>query len=122
MFLEYDLIKYDDAYKQRVFAFTDKCFEELGKKFELSGTTPADYHSAEDLVKFPTLTKPELRLWMQQEWDDHPEKCRETLVFDEGVWRRVVARCAEVGIDSVVVDVGDGVRLSGHPEIACRDA
>lgn len=44
------------------------------KKFEESGTTPDDYHCSEDLVKFPTLTKPELRLWMQQEWEDHPEK------------------------------------------------
>ena len=44
------------------------------KKFEQSGTTPSDYHSAEDLVKFPTLTKPELREWMQKEWDSHPEK------------------------------------------------
>ena len=44
------------------------------EKFEQSGTTPDDYHSAEDLAKFPTLTKPELRLWMQKEWDDHPEK------------------------------------------------
>lgn len=43
-------------------------------KFEQSGTTPDDYHSSEDLAKFPPLTKPELRLWMQQEWDDHPEK------------------------------------------------
>lgn len=43
-------------------------------KFEESGTTPDDYHTAEDLVKFPTLTKPELRLWMQEEWDNHPEK------------------------------------------------
>ena len=43
------------------------------EKFEQSGTTPDDYHSAEDLVKFPTLTKPELRLWMQTEWDEHPE-------------------------------------------------
>lgn len=43
------------------------------KKFEESGTTPEDYHCAEDLVKFPTLTKPELRLWMQEEWDNHPE-------------------------------------------------
>ena len=55
-------------------------------------------------------------------WDDHPENCRETLVFDEGVWRRLIARCAEVGIDSVFVDVGDGVRLTSHPEIACLDA
>ena len=44
------------------------------EKFEKSGTTPNDYHSAEDLVKVPPLTKPELRLWMQKEWDDHPEK------------------------------------------------
>lgn len=44
------------------------------EKFDQSGTTPEDYHSAEDLVKFPTLTKPELRKWMQTEWDDVPEK------------------------------------------------
>ena len=44
------------------------------EKFDQSGTTPEDYHSAEDLAKFPPLTKPELRLWMQKEWDDHPEK------------------------------------------------
>lgn len=44
------------------------------KKFKESHTTPDDYWCAEDLVKFPTLTKPELRLWMQQEWDRHPEK------------------------------------------------
>lgn len=43
------------------------------EKFEQSGTTPDDYHCSEDLVKFPTLTKPELRLWMQTEWDEHPE-------------------------------------------------
>lgn len=47
MFLEYDLIKYDDAYKQRVFAFTDKCFEELGKKFEPSGRH-ASYNNIEN--------------------------------------------------------------------------
>ena len=35
------------------------------KKFEESGTTPDDYHCSEDLVKFPLLTKPELRQWMQ---------------------------------------------------------
>ena len=43
------------------------------RKFKESGTTPDDYHCSEDLVKFPTLTKPELRLWMQKEWDEHPE-------------------------------------------------
>jgi phenylacetate-coenzyme A ligase PaaK-like adenylate-forming protein len=42
------------------------------EKFEQSGTTPDDYHCAEDLAKFPTLTKPELRLWMQKELEDNP--------------------------------------------------
>ena len=32
-----ELVNYDDSYKQGVFDFTDKCFEELGKKFEPSG-------------------------------------------------------------------------------------
>ena len=44
------------------------------QRFIESGTTPDDYHCAEDLVKFPVMTKPELRLWMQQEWEEHPEK------------------------------------------------
>ena len=44
------------------------------QRFIESGTTPDDYHCAEDLVKFPVMTKPELRLWMQQEWENHPEK------------------------------------------------
>lgn len=44
------------------------------KKFEESGTKPSDYRCSEDLAKFPTLTKPELRVWMQEEWDNHPEK------------------------------------------------
>ena len=52
------------------------------EKFEASGTTPDDYHSAEDLVKFPTLTKPELRLWMQNEWDSlTPEQQEDTNIL-----------------------------------------
>ncbi|MDO4869031.1 MAG: hypothetical protein Q4A65_01880 [Bacillota bacterium] len=43
------------------------------KRFEASGTTPDEYHCSEDLTKFPLLTKPELRLWMQEEWENHPE-------------------------------------------------
>lgn len=43
-------------------------------------------------------------------------------MFDEGVWRRLIARRAEIGIDTVFVDVGDGVRLTSPPKIACLDA
>lgn len=31
------LVPYNESYKQKVFDFTDKCFEELGKKFEPDG-------------------------------------------------------------------------------------
>ncbi|HHW94763.1 MAG TPA: phenylacetate--CoA ligase family protein [Mogibacterium sp.] len=44
------------------------------KKFEETGTKPSDYRCSEDLAKFPTLTKAELRNWMQEEWDNNPEK------------------------------------------------
>ena len=37
-------------------------------------------------------------------------------MFDEGVWRRLIARRAEIGIDTVFVDVGDGVRLTSPPQ------
>ena len=32
-----EMVSYDSSYKQRIFEFTDKCFTELGKKFELDG-------------------------------------------------------------------------------------
>lgn len=44
------------------------------ERFEASGTTPDDYHCSEDLVKFPTINKADLRLWMQQMYDANPKK------------------------------------------------
>ena len=44
------------------------------ERFEKSGTTPDDYHCAEDLYKFPLLTKDELRDWMDEEAAKDPEK------------------------------------------------
>ena len=35
--MDINLVSYDASYKQRVFDFTDRCFEELGKKFEPEG-------------------------------------------------------------------------------------
>lgn len=43
-------------------------------RFEQSGTTPEDYHCAEDLYKFPLLTKDQLREWMDEEAARDPEK------------------------------------------------
>ncbi|MDO4344555.1 MAG: hypothetical protein Q4C50_07105 [Eubacteriales bacterium] len=43
------------------------------QRFDENHLTPDDFHSAEDLAKFPVLTRADLRLWMQQEYDAHPE-------------------------------------------------
>ena len=44
------------------------------ERFEASGTTPDDFHNAQDLYKFPLLTKDEVREWMDGEAAAHPEK------------------------------------------------
>lgn len=43
------------------------------KRFEEHHLTPDDFHSSEDLAKFPVLTKAELRSWMKELYDTHPE-------------------------------------------------
>ena len=46
------------------------------ERFERCHLTPDDFHSAEDLAKFPVLTRADLREWMQKEYDAHPEMHR----------------------------------------------
>lgn len=43
------------------------------ERFEKCHLTPDDFHSVEDLAKFPVLTRADLRLWMREEYDRHPE-------------------------------------------------
>lgn len=40
------------------------------------------------------------------------------LLFNENVWIEWTNRMQEVGINQVVIDVGDGVRFPSHPELA----
>ena len=42
------------------------------------------------------------------------------LRFDETVWRKVTDRMAKVGMNMVVIDVGEGIRLKSHSELAVR--
>lgn len=44
------------------------------KRFDENHLTPEDFHSSEDLVKFPVLTKAELREWMKELYDQNPDK------------------------------------------------
>ena len=39
------------------------------KRFDANHLTPNDFHTPEDLVKFPVTTRADLRLWMQEEYE-----------------------------------------------------
>jgi len=39
--------------------------------------------------------------------------------FDEALWDGIVDRCAETGINTIVLDLGRGVQYHSHPEISC---
>lgn len=43
------------------------------RRFEENNLTPDDFHCSEDLVKFPVITKDELRAWMKELYDTHPD-------------------------------------------------
>ena len=42
-------------------------------------------------------------------------KRQEKLIFDEAVWNRVVDKCEEHGLNTIVLDVNDGVQWESHP-------
>ena len=44
------------------------------------------------------------------------------LRFDMKLWDELLQKMASVGINLVVLDLGDGVKYESHPEIAVRDA
>ena len=50
-------------------------------KFDELGLTPNDFHSAEDLAKFPVITRADLREWMQGVMEEHPEKVKDWEMF-----------------------------------------
>ncbi len=56
-------------------------------------------------------------------WSDKPEQgYSRVLKFDEDVWNETVKYAAEVGINAIVLDVGDAVVYESHPEISIEGA
>jgi len=61
-------------------------------------------------------------------WADTPDAVhempayRDELRCDDATWERITAAMAAEGFDTVVVDLGDGVRWESHPEIAVPGA
>lgn len=51
------------------------------ERFDANGLTPDDFNSAEDLNKFPLLTRTELREWMQEVMEANPEKMKNWIPY-----------------------------------------
>jgi hypothetical protein len=59
------------------------------------------------------------RTWGPYRGEDVKLLCAaDHLRFDEEVWKRVTGRMAEVGMNMVVIDLGEAIRYPSHPELA----
>ncbi|MGD7705144.1 hypothetical protein [Microlunatus sp. Y2014] len=65
-------------------------------------------------------------------WDDRPNSTKikinpyraksDTLRVDRPMWDELTARMADVGMNQLVIDIGEGIRFDSHPELAAEGA
>ena len=46
----------------------------------------------------------------------------EELIFDEDFWGYILDECVKTGVNTILMDVGDGVCYKSHPEISVKNA
>lgn len=56
------------------------------------------------------------------EWNLPYVAARSYLRFDDDTWRAILDKMVEVGLNTVLLDLGDGLRYETHPEIAVDNA
>ena len=63
-------------------------------------------------------------MWADREADNIPEYCiaRPYLRLDISLWNDILKKMVDVGMNMVVIDLGDAIKYESHPEIAVRDA
>ena len=55
------------------------------------------------------------------EKDVNVKKC-ESLEFDDDFWEYILDESEKIGINTILLDVGDGIKYEKHPEISLKDA
>jgi hypothetical protein len=82
-------------------------------------------------TKRPPLTWGNLLHLSYNMWSDRPvewgsvtqEICYQPyLRFDDKLWQDLTRRMADVGMNLLLIDVGDGIQYQSHPEISVRGA
>ena len=56
------------------------------------------------------------------EWKLDHISAKPYLRFDDGLWDELIDKMVEAGLNTVVIDVGDGIQYRSHPEIAVEGA
>ena len=80
--------------------------------------------AASELIK-ANLLHLSYNMWADREDPERPDSyttARPYLRFDESLWRDILRKMVENGLNMVIIDLGDGIRYESHPEIAVRGA
>ena len=113
---------------QRLFApaFSRLCGRRIGGRrvgSSLAGETPPSGSAATQSGQTPETARP-LLIWgnllhlSYNMWLPYQPYLR----CDDKLWEELTKRMADVGMNMVVIDLGDGVQYQSHPEIAVQGA
>ncbi len=47
---------------------------------------------------------------------------KEGIMFDDDFWSYVLEESSKTGINTIILDIGDGIQFASHPEISLKDA
>lgn len=53
-------------------------------------------------------------------WDDSPETLSMPLRFDEGLYHAITERMCAIGMNMIVLDIGESLTYPSHPELAIK--
>ncbi|MDI6828271.1 MAG: hypothetical protein QME62_07300 [Armatimonadota bacterium] len=56
------------------------------------------------------------------EWNLPHITARPYMRFDRELWEQLIPKFLEAGINTLVIDLGEGVKYESHPELAAKDA
>ncbi len=62
--------------------------------------------------------------WKEQEDDNSVPLGRwsDTLVTEDASWEMITAHIAASGVNTLVIDLGEGIQYESHPELSCKGA
>ena len=64
-------------------------------------------------------------MWADRDTPEHPVKhfkAQPYLRFDVDLWNELTQKMADVGMNMVVIDLGEGVKYESHPELAVENS